>query len=203
MTAAHPVSLRDLKKHHVHRRIAEAAMTLAAERGVDEISAEDIAGRAEVGRATFFRYFESKEAAVIAGFYEQRLTALVEVLGSAPSQLRPMDAVIWTFRQLRVTTERELKLVRLHARMVNASTALRAKALEFHSRYEAAIAAAVAGRFTPSRPHDLRPRLLAAATLAVVQTAVEHWATQRQGQDVADIVTSALEHLQSGFTESA
>lgn len=200
MPAARPASLRDRKKQDLRHRIVESAMALAAERGIDGITADDISKRAEIGRATYFRYFDSKEAAIIVGFYEQRLTALVEVLGAAPPKLGPMEAVIWTFRELGSRSDQQLKLVRLHARMVTTSTALRAKAYEFQSRYEAAIAAAIAGRFPDPKPGDLRPRLLATAALAVTQACIEHWAQQRRAQDLPALVISALQQLQSGFT---
>ena len=206
MTPATPVkaaSLRDLNKQRLRRRILESAMSLATSRGVDGITADDISTEAEVGRATFFRYFDSKEAAVIVGFYEQRLTALVEVLGAAPPRLGPMDAVLWTFRELGTRPDRNLKLVRLHARMVTSSPTLRAKAYEFQTRYEAAIAEAVAARFTRPRPEDPRARHLAAAALAVIQSCVEYWAARRESLDLTALVIEGLEQLKAGFAETA
>lgn len=197
-----PVSLRDRNKQRVRRRILETAMSLAATRGVDGITADDISAQAEVGRATFFRYFDSKEAAVIVGFYEQRLTALVEVLGAAPARLGPMDAVLWTFRELGKRPDKQLKLVRLHARMVMTSPALRAKAYEYQTRYESAIAEAIAGRFSRAAADDPRPRLLAAAALAVIQSCIEYWAARRESLDLTDLVIDGLEQLKAGFAEA-
>ena len=201
--AAQPESLRDRKKQQLRRRIVESALTLVATRGIDGMTADDISASAEVGRATFFRYFDSKEAAIIVGFYEQRLTALVEVLGEAPRELGPMDAVIWTFRKLGNRPDRQLKLVRLHARMVTTSPTLRAKAYEFQTRYEQALADAVAGRFRRARPDDVRPRLVATATLAVVQACIEHWAAKRESLDLTELVIDGLEQLKAGFGEAA
>jgi AcrR family transcriptional regulator len=196
------VSLRDRNKQRVRRRILETAMSLAATRGVDAITADDISAQAEIGRATFFRYFDSKEAAVIVGFYEQRLTALVDTLGAAPAKLGPMDAVLWTFRELGKRPDKQLKLVRLHARMVMTSPALRAKAYEFQARYESAIAEAVAARFATLRDDDPRPRLLAAAALAVIQSCIEHWAARRESLDLTELVIGGLEQLRAGFAEA-
>lgn len=196
-------SLRDRNKQRLRQRIVQSAMALAAERGLSGVTADDIAAAAEVGRATFFRYFDSKESAVIVGFYEQRLTALVEVLDAAPAGLGPMDAVIWTFRQLGQRPDRQLKLVRLHARMVTSSPVLRARAFEFHSRYEQAIANAVAGRFGRRRAGDPRPRLLAAASLAVIQACIEHWAARKDDPDLTALVLAGLEQLKNGFSARA
>lgn len=196
-------SLRDRNKQRLRERIVQSAMTLVGSRGLDGVTPDAIAAGAEVGRATFFRYFDSKEAAIIVGFYEQRLTALVEVLDAAPPELAPMDAVIWTFRQLGQRSDRQLKLVRLHARMVTRSPVLRARAFEFHSRYEQAIANAVAGRFGRLRAGDLRPRLLAVAALAVVQASIEHWAASKDSPDLTALVLAGLDHLKAGFSPRA
>ena len=198
-----PASLRDRNKQRLRQRIVESAMALVGTRGLAGVTADAIAADAEVGRATFFRYFDSKEAAVIVGFYEQRLTALVGMLGLAPKDLAPMDAVIWTFRELGKRADKELKLVRLHARMVSSSPVLRAKAFEFHSRYEQAIADAVSPRFKRVRATDPRPRLLAAAALAVIQGCVEFWAASRESLDLGDLVLSGLDQLKAGFPEAA
>lgn len=198
-----PASLRDRHKQRVRQRIVHAALALVGTRGLAGVTADDIAAGAEVGRATFFRYFDSKEAAVIVGFYEQRLQALVEVLAAAPVGLGPMDAVIWTFRTLGSSADRQLKLVRLHARMVTSSPVLRARAFEFHSRYEQAIARAVAPRFGRLRDGDPRPQLLAAAALAVVQASIEQWAASRDNPDLTALVLAGLEHLKSGFSPRA
>ena len=196
-------SLRDRNKRRLRQRIVQSAMALVGARGLAGMTADAIAADAEVGRATFFRYFDSKEAAVIVGFYEQRLTALVEVLDAAPAGLGPMDAVIWTFRQLGQRPDRQLKLVRLHARMVTSSPVLRARAFEFHSRYEQAIASAVAARFGRLRAGDIRPRLLAAAALAVVQASIETWAESKDNPDLTALVLAGLEHLKAGFSPRA
>ncbi|NYI92353.1 AcrR family transcriptional regulator [Amycolatopsis endophytica] len=59
-------SLRDRKRRQTRERIAEAAFTLFDERGFGEVTVDDIAALAEVGRTTFFRYFGDKEEVVFA-----------------------------------------------------------------------------------------------------------------------------------------
>jgi len=196
-------SLRDRNKQRVRERIVRSAIALASTRGLENVTADAIAADAEVGRATFFRYFDSKEAAVIVGFYEERLTILVEALNAAPRELGPMDAVLWTFRQLAQRPDRQPKLVRLHARMVTSSPALRAKAYEFQTRYEQAIAGAVAPRFLQHRPHDKRPHLLAAAALAVIQRSIEIWAARGDTPEPTALVLAGLQDLKAGFAERA
>ncbi|MFD8767324.1 TetR family transcriptional regulator [Streptomyces mirabilis] len=48
------------------RTIRAASLTLFEERGFDAVTIDDIAAAANVARGTFFNYFESKEAVVVA-----------------------------------------------------------------------------------------------------------------------------------------
>lgn len=196
-------SLRERNKLRVRRRIVDAAVALAARHGIDKVTAEDIAAQAQVGRATFFRYFGSKEAAVVVGFYEERLTAMVATLAVAPPSLGPLDAVLWTFDQLGSNSGEHDKLVRLGVKLRATSPSLRAKAAEFHSRYEQAIAEAVAGRCRNSGPDDVRPRLIAAAVLAVTHATIEHWSTHKTRASLRTLILSGLEQLKSGFADAA
>ena len=196
---AQPAALRSRNKLRVRNEIAAAAMSLAVERGLSHFSADDIAAAAQVGRATFFRYFDSKESAVVVGFYENRLQELVASLGEAPAQLGPVDALIWSFTKLGADFERQSKLVRLLATMLLTSPSLRAKALDYQASYEQAIATAIAGRYENLAADDLRPRWLAASTLAVSTTCVYHWSASEVPLSLPDLVTAALQQLKAGF----
>jgi AcrR family transcriptional regulator len=67
--APHPVDetlgLRERKKRETARAIEVAAVELAAEFGLSEVTVEAISHRADVTSRTFFNYFASKEDAVI------------------------------------------------------------------------------------------------------------------------------------------
>lgn len=194
-----PGPLRNRNKLRIRHEIAGSAMRLAVERGLAHFTADDIASAAEVGRATFFRYFDSKESAVVVGFYENRLKELVDTLGAAPPELGPVDALIWAFKKLGADFDRQSNLVRLLATMLLTSPALRAKALDYQASYEQAIATAIAGRYGDLVAGDLRPRWLAASTLAVSTTCVYHWSASEAPLNLPDLVTAALEQLKAGF----
>lgn len=56
--------LRELKRRRTRRGIEDAALTLIADRGYDDVTVEDICATAEVSRRTFFNYFSSKDHAI-------------------------------------------------------------------------------------------------------------------------------------------
>lgn len=53
---------RERRTRETRRRILEAAVELFAARGVDAVTVEEVADRADVARGTVFNYFASKEA---------------------------------------------------------------------------------------------------------------------------------------------
>ncbi|MDP3856741.1 MAG: TetR family transcriptional regulator [Stagnimonas sp.] len=200
MTTSTPISLREKNRLRLRSQIVEATTALLGEMEFTGFTADDIAARAEVARATFFRYFDSKDAAVVAAFYEQRFAALVAVMNAAPAELGPVDAIIWAFTRLEENFSQQRAMILFQAKMVAASPGLRAKALEYQARYSQAIADAVAPRYGQLGPHDLRPRLLSVTTLMVVTSTIDYWADGNSGLSLPLLVNTALLQMKSGFS---
>ncbi|WBU36860.1 TetR/AcrR family transcriptional regulator [Homoserinibacter sp. YIM 151385] len=59
-----PIGLRERKRIATRRAIQLATIQLVRERGIDGVTVEDIAGRADVSPRTFFNYFPSKDSAL-------------------------------------------------------------------------------------------------------------------------------------------
>lgn len=57
--------LRERKKLRTRRALAEAALRMFTENGLDATTLEELADEAEVSKSTFFRFFPAKEAAAI------------------------------------------------------------------------------------------------------------------------------------------
>ena len=63
-----PASRRERRRTETKERLFEAALTLLCERDFDAVTIEMITEAADVGKGTFFNYFENKEAVVVAYF---------------------------------------------------------------------------------------------------------------------------------------
>lgn len=87
------LTLRERKQQRAREQIIDAAYKLFAEHGFSQVTVNDIAERAEVGRTTFFRYFGDKREVVFAD--EDRLLEAIadarEVPG--PPAATPAEAL--------------------------------------------------------------------------------------------------------------
>lgn len=82
--------LRERKKLDTRRALSDAALTLAFERGLENVTREDIANLAGVSLRTFTNYFAGKYDA-LAYRQQERLRRSIDLLRS-----RPADEPLWT-----------------------------------------------------------------------------------------------------------
>ena len=83
-------SLRERQKERRSREILDAAAALIGEKGYDETSVEEIAARAEVGVATVYNYFGSKNEllhALLAVYIEGELARGATVVSAPPQDM--------------------------------------------------------------------------------------------------------------------
>src|SRR4051812_45271638 len=84
-----PEGLRARKKLATRAALVAAAMRLAAERGPDAVTVEDIALAADVSPRTFFNYFATKEEAFVADDLERAKSLLARLRAES------VDAPLW------------------------------------------------------------------------------------------------------------
>jgi AcrR family transcriptional regulator len=80
------LSRRERKKLETRRTLLEAASVLFREKGYNETTIEEITGRADVAKGTFFNYFASKEVLLseLAVWGVEQLDAALDVSKGAP-----------------------------------------------------------------------------------------------------------------------
>ena len=82
--------LRGRARENVRSQIAQVAFGVFAERGFDNVTATEVAKAAGVSRASFFRYFESKEDAVFVA-QEALVGAALGALDAASTRWAESD----------------------------------------------------------------------------------------------------------------
>ena len=190
MAESAPPSLAERKRLANRERIAFAAATLVAANGLAGTTVERIAESAEVGRATFFRYFSSKEAAVAEGISHQWLNRITEAVAGQPEHLPAAAALVAAFGELADGFSAIDDQVRDLATLTRSSETLSAWTLQVYVGYETAIADLLAPRFADLEPDDPRPRLLGALAMASVRFALDDWLAR--GGSLPDRVRNAL-----------
>lgn len=189
-------SLTVRKQRATKARIAAAAAQAVADHGLAGATIEHIAAAAEIGRATFFRYFSAKEDAVADGMTTHWLDAITDAIAEQPPGLSAGEAVIGAFESLGDDFDTVSEQVRELATLTRSSPVFSAWTLQIYLRYEAAIADLVGPRFPDLMPDDPRPRLLGAMAMASVRIALDDWLSH--GGSLPERVRSALRCLQVG-----
>ncbi len=196
VTAVDP-GLRERKRLATHQRIADEAARLAREKGVAHTTIDEIAAAADIGRATFFRYFDAKEVAVAEGFSVPWLQLILDNLNAQPPELSAMDAVYETFIGFApVLTDGGLDLVLRQARLSRSTPGLQAWTLHIYVRFEQAIADAVEARFPDLLPDDPRPRMVGALTMSAVRISLDIWLASDGEKDLASLLRGGLRAVQ-------
>lgn len=196
ITAVEP-GLRERKRRATHQRIADEAARLTRLKGLEGTTVDEIAAAAEVGRATFFRYFDAKETAVAEGFSIPWLSLILDNLEVQPPELGAMEAVIETFTGFAGGFTPEVRnLVLQQVTLLQSSPTLTAWTLALYVRFEIAIADAVAHRFSDLTPDDARPRLVGALTMSAVRVSLDTWLASGATKDLSQLLREALQAVE-------
>lgn len=172
------------------QRIAAAAAQLVGEHGLAGATVDRIADAADISRATFFRYFNSKEDAVAEGMNVHWLNRITSALAAQPDHLTAAAAVVAAFGDLALGFAEIEGHVRELGMLTRSSETLEAWNLHIYVRYESAIAELVAPRMPGLTHDDPRPRLIGALAMAAVRIALDDWLSD--GGSLPDRVRQGL-----------
>src|SRR5262245_25521228 len=87
-----PAGRRERKKRETYRALCGAAQELVHERGLEEVTVDDIAEAADVSVRTFFNYFPCKEDALV-GIDPDVLTGVADEVRERPGDETPAEAL--------------------------------------------------------------------------------------------------------------
>jgi AcrR family transcriptional regulator len=186
------------RREAVGSHIADEAMRLFGERGFEETTAEAIAEAAGVSRRTFFRYFPSK-GDVVVGLLDEVGPRLRDALAARPADEDPWtalrNAIDPVLDRLRTDPEVALAIQRLLAR----TPTLRAAKLDEQQAWQVALAEELRERGDVGPPAKMRSMLLAAASLAAMEVAVDAWADADGQADIDLLLDQAFATLGAGL----
>jgi AcrR family transcriptional regulator len=166
--------LRERKKQQTRRAIVDAAQQLFAARGFDAVTVAEVAREANVSEGTVFNYFPTKEDLFYGG-----MEAFETQLIGAVRDRAPGETVLAAFRDFVLEGTRRLaaddvaELIANAARIVTASTALRAREREIVAQSTDELAELIAAE-TGARAGDVEPHAAAAALMGVQRALVDY-----------------------------
>lgn len=169
---------------------------LFAQRGFDEVTVEEAASEVGISRATFFRYFGSKEDAVLAAIeassidYAAHLEALPAVDGENPWQL-----LLRAFKGALAHRDGSA-IERSRVRMINATVSLRTRMAQRRFAQEDALTPVLAARI--ASPDAARAIVVAA--LAGLDLAWRRWADGEE-PTIARALDRVFEQLASATSQ--
>ena len=109
---------RERNKQEKIARITAAAAELFAERGVDEVTTQEIAERADIGAGTLFLYAKTKGELLLMVLNSSYVDALHEGVAAAERLTDPVDAVMAIVRAVVVCNRKHVENGRTYLREV-------------------------------------------------------------------------------------
>ena len=185
---------RERKKLATRQALQDVALRLVAERGLDQVTVEDISEAADVATRTFFNYFSSKEEALL-GNLPEKVATVQRMVVDRPAGETPLEAVCQVLRAmtLRLAERREERLLR--QQVIERHPGLLARQLGEYASFEQALAAAVAERLGAGRADALYCRVVAAVAVAAARSAVSTWMADEGRRPLAGMVDAAFAQL--------
>lgn len=208
------LSRRDRKRAETRERLFTEAMRLFTEKDFDAVTVEMITEAADVGKGTFFNYFDNKEG-VIGAFFESQLSLLTDALPFVLDQERPdadahscgphphethfgIGSPLWQ-RLVAVAHRgadregRSRKMTRTLLALTMTNDAVRAAHLHVKDRFRAIIHEIVeVGQKTGELRDDRSAEEMAEFLCGVYFMALTRWAHLENGESLHDIINSTF-----------
>ncbi|WP_235017823.1 TetR/AcrR family transcriptional regulator [Thermomonospora echinospora] len=190
--------LRERKKAATRQALHEAAMRLAVEHGLEQVTVEAIADLAGVSRRTFSNYFAGKEDALLYGD-EERLRTLVDAFA-----VRPPDEPSWTalrhafddlYSRLGRSPDPEWAQ---RVRLVKKHPSLLGRQMANYATTEQRLAELI-GQRDGTSPGSTRPRIMAAAFLHGIRIASTLWVEEQPPRPFEEIAHEVMDELARPF----
>jgi AcrR family transcriptional regulator len=192
--------LRERKKLATRHALQHAALRLVDERGLDQVTVDEIAAAADVSTRTFFNYFPSKEQALVAQDPARR-ALLQETLAARPTTEAPLDTLRAVFTAVADQIGDQAKDWPLRMRVIAANPALLPHLVAAFSDTEQFLVDIVAQRAGLDPATDGYPRLLAAIVMTLLRTTMQHWSDGGYARPLRDLIDASFDQLARGLPQ--
>lgn len=191
--------LRERKKEATREGLHEAALRLAAERGPDRVTIDDIADAAGVSRRTFSNYFGGIQEALLYRDGE-RMALLLDLIRARPAREPAWTALTRAaFELYQRMGDRDPGWL-AQARLVRSHPSLAGYQVAAYAALERDVAEQIAARETTEDAYaDLRARLMAAAYLSALRIALQTWLDHPSGPALPEVAREALNAMGQRF----
>jgi AcrR family transcriptional regulator len=198
--------LRERKKADTRRALSDAALQLAFERGLDNITREDIADVAGVSLRTFTNYFNGKYEALAYRQTERMRRSVAEL------RQRPADEPLWTAITRAVLTPLEEDFADFDADenwVPSRQELAEVRKLLMSPQIRGAMSRdlfdewreAVAERTGTDPEHDMYPRLVVAVIRAVGDAAADAYVAAEPPVAITTLIREGLAAVAAGLPE--
>ena len=192
---------RALARSAVANHVAETAFELFADRGYESTTVDDICIAAGVSRSSFFRYFPSKEQALlrrVIGFGEE----MREALEKRPEVETPWTALRRSLDPLLAIYSTDPDRAMRVAQMLTGTQALAVHHATKVASWRDTLGPEVSRRLgnQSDDPRDPRPGALIAATFGYLDAAIAAWAQGDGALPLAAVLDHAMAAIGSDPT---
>ncbi|HEY2055023.1 MAG TPA: TetR family transcriptional regulator [Solirubrobacterales bacterium] len=189
--------LRTKSRESLRAEIAEVAFKVFAERGFDQVTATEVAEAAGISRATFFRYFESKEDAVFVA-QEEIGVDVAEAMHARPDGEDAWTALRRILDEAVEPYQRSPDEALARLRLIRGTPNLRSHQLDRLAQWKEVIGAALAERLGV-QGDDIKVEALVAAALGAFDAALTRWSESDGAEDLIGLMDEAFTVIADPF----
>jgi AcrR family transcriptional regulator len=191
------LGLRETKKRRQRESVERAALDLFVRHGYEQTTVQDICDAAEVGHATFYRYFPTKED-VVFPYRDHDLDALTRLIRCTERPVPPsmIHNVMVAFAGYLAADD----ALPARDRLARSNARLSEHALTIEREWEDTLARAIAAQAGDREP-DLAQHLQAAAAMVVLRVARAQCAAHPAGPSLPERVDASFSQWDTLFAD--
>jgi AcrR family transcriptional regulator len=202
--AAEP-GLRERKRRATRRAIQLAALRLVADRGLDNVTIDEVSRVADISPRTFFNYFPSKEEAILGDPPTLAETEALERFVSNADGTAVFAGLVTVLVEAGDASLEDAELMQLRHSLVKEYPQLFALRMAKMRAFEEQIVALIARRLRHDDPAaevsaiDRRARLMTHVSLGVMRHAWASWATTEPRSELGAQLRRSFDELTTLF----